>query len=53
MKITIKFEGEMNMEVDIDLLMEGRDLKDMVEEYIKENMYELMECNVTVVEGHV
>tara|TARA_Y100000114_G_C11693386_1_gene294721 strand:+ start:598 stop:750 length:153 start_codon:yes stop_codon:yes gene_type:complete len=50
MKITIKFSGEMDMEVDIDLLMEGRDLKDMVEQYIKENMYELMECNVTVEE---
>lgn len=50
MNITIKFEGEMNMEVDIDELMEGGNLQDLVEDYIKENIHELMECIVTVEE---
>jgi hypothetical protein len=48
MNITIKFSGEMEMEVDIEELMDGTTLKDMVEAYIKENIYDLMECNVTV-----
>lgn len=49
MKITIKFSGEMDMDIDILDLMEN-ELKDLVQEYIKENMYELMECNVTLEE---
>lgn len=49
MEITIKFSGEMKMDVDIEELMDGS-LRSMVEEYITSNMYELMECNVTVVE---
>jgi len=49
MKITIKFEGEMDMEVDIDDLMDST-LHDMIEEYITDNISSLMECNVTVEE---
>jgi|TARA_R100000149_G_C5869853_1_gene134017 hypothetical protein len=51
MEITIKFSGEMKMDVDIEELMDGQtSLRAMVEEYITSNMYELMECNVTVEE---
>jgi hypothetical protein len=51
MKITIKFDGEMDMDVDIEALMDGQtSLREMVEEHIMSNMYELMECIVTVVE---
>lgn len=49
MKITIKFSGEMHMDINVMDLMEN-ELKYLVEEYIKENMYELMECNVTLEE---
>jgi len=37
------------MEIDIDELLHT-ELSEVVEDYIKENMHELMECNVTVEE---
>ena len=49
MKITIKFSGEMEMDVDIEELMEN-ELKDLVENHIQENIHELMDCNVSVEE---
>ncbi len=42
MNITIKFSGEMKMEVDIDDLMECT-LLDMIEQYITNNISEVME----------
>ena len=42
MNITIKFEGEIDMEVDIDDLMDTT-LRDMIEEYITDNISEVME----------
>ena len=41
MNLTLKFEGEMNMEIDIDELLH-RDLLSVVEEYIQDNMRLLM-----------
>ena len=42
MNITIKFEGEIDMEFDIDDLMDTT-LRDMIEEYITDNISEVME----------
>lgn len=42
MNITIKFEGEIDMEFDIDDLMDST-LRVMIEEYITNNISEVME----------
>ncbi len=42
MNITIKFEGEIDMEFDIDDLMDST-LRDMIEQYITDNISEVME----------
>lgn len=42
MNLTLKIEGEMDMEIDIDELLH-RDLLSVVEQYIHENMSVLME----------
>ena len=49
MKITIKFDGEMSMEIDIDELLHT-ELFTVVENFISDNMSELMESIVTVEE---
>lgn len=50
MELKINFKGTMMIDVDIDALMDSVDLADMVEEYIKENMYEVMNSIITVTE---
>lgn len=50
MELKIKFNGTMKIDVDIDELMDSADLADMVEEYIKDNMYEVMNSIITVTE---
>ena len=42
MNLTLKFKGEMNMEIDIDDLLH-KDLLSVVEEYIHDNMRLLMQ----------
>lgn len=42
MNITIKFEGEIDMEFDINDLMDTT-LREMIEEYITDNIGEVME----------
>jgi hypothetical protein len=42
MNITVKFEGEIDMEFDIDDLMDST-LRDMIEQYITDNISEVME----------
>lgn len=49
MNITIKFEGEMSMEIDIDELLHT-ELSEVVENFINDNMSELMDSIVTVEE---
>lgn len=49
MKITIKFSGEMEMDVDIDELLHT-ELSEVVENFINDNMSELMDSIVTVEE---
>lgn len=49
MNITIKFEGEMSMEIDIDELLHT-ELSEVVENFISDNMSELMDSIVTVEE---
>lgn len=49
MNITIRFEGEMSMEIDIDELLHT-ELLTVVENFISDNMSELMDSIVTVEE---
>tara|TARA_R100001443_G_scaffold65787_1_gene74995 strand:+ start:392 stop:547 length:156 start_codon:yes stop_codon:yes gene_type:complete len=51
MELKIKFNGEMKIDVDINELMEGTDLASLVEEYIKDNMYEVMNCIIDIEEA--
>ena len=51
MLMKIKFNGEMKIDVDINELMEGTDLASLVEAYITDNMYEVMNCIIEIEEA--
>ena len=51
MELKIKFNGEMKIDVDISELMEGTDLASLVEAYITNNMYDVMNCIIEIEEA--